>query len=243
MDLLMAITTLCESYFKANSRESITQLKPECFLRTLSLLHESIHEVHAASPKLQIAIVSLCERIFLRFPEDQHVHVLVPNTFAYYIAAALEPQAKQAEVKKLVSLKQMLAILDLSEENIMHDLLLRCAISPLFLSSKEGKKFISVLMQLNPQMSHSIYTVFVPQVLLQIENLIFVDSAFQKEHLACLRRSILFSVEKGHRTNHFANWKQLLARHDVPCDSRTRKYPFCQFANHALCIPFSKKQE
>jgi len=113
---------------------------------------------------LQENIAALCEKVYLQFPENENSHELIPQTIPYLLSNSLQKNSKKSDVKRIWNLKHSLNLLDLEEENVIQELLLRCVISPFYLNLSEGKKFIQFIFTLNSTLNKLIHSTILSQV-------------------------------------------------------------------------------
>jgi condensin-2 complex subunit G2 len=113
---------------------------------------------------LQDNIALLCEIVYTQFPNEEMSHELVPQTIPLLLANSLQKGAKKNDVKRVWNMREALNLLEYEEESVLQELLLRCIISPLYLNSVEGKKFLYFIFNMNPVLIELVHSTIVAQV-------------------------------------------------------------------------------
>eukprot|EP01080_Neovahlkampfia_damariscottae_P009381 gene9381-1592_t len=161
MVFLRQITSLLQSFLKYNKTIPSNDL-----YQILKELHDLIFELGNTSTGtiLQENIATLCETVYLRFPDDENSHELIPQSLPYLLTNSLQKNSKKSDVKRIYNLKSGLNLLDLEEENVIQELLLRCVISPFYLNLSEGKKFIQFVFTLNLTLVKLVHSTIISQI-------------------------------------------------------------------------------
>lgn len=70
---------------------------------------------------------------------------LVPQTISYLLMRSMQPDARKSDIKRVNAFRDSLLLIDLADPSaeLLKGALLQCAVSPTFLDSTEGKKFLS----------------------------------------------------------------------------------------------------
>lgn len=138
----------------------------EHFLKSAVLLHDLLLILNATEEgvKLQSKISLLCESIYLAFPDNDTACDTVPNTIVYLLSESLLLSAKKTIVKRVYKMRSALDLLEYSESTILQDILMRTVISPLYLSTKEGIKFLAYAFNVDPSLPPLFHSAIVPQI-------------------------------------------------------------------------------
>jgi condensin-2 complex subunit G2 len=112
---------------------------------------------------LRERIVDLCELLYIENKDsDKKVLNYVPMMISYLIAKSLDGAKK--DIKRVYLIRQCLSVLDFQEENFLTNILLRCVISPQYLSSDDGMKFLVFLFTMNSTLADLVHSAVIPQV-------------------------------------------------------------------------------
>lgn len=138
------------------------------------LLHGVLLSLHSCGIKgiqVQTTIASLCETWWLERFVDREA--MVVQLMPFLVAKTLDAAAQKSDVKRLLQIRDALAVLDFENESILYlkSLLLRAVSSPLFLKQTEGKRFIASLFYLHQSMVkdlHQAIRVQIPEAKKQI---------------------------------------------------------------------------
>jgi len=99
--------------------------------------------------KLQKKLCKVSEQCWIGGFEGKQE--LVPQAIPLLVIFSLEDDARKIDVKRVYGLRKMLTVLDLGDDSsvTLKHLLLRCFLSPLYLSMEEGIKFLSEIINLD----------------------------------------------------------------------------------------------
>lgn len=112
---------------------------------------------------LQEQVSTLCEKIYLANSSNESTHILLPQTVSYLLAKSIDKSAKKADVKRVWGIRDAFKLLD-ENSTIIQDLLSRCTISPLYLGSEFGEKFIVFIFTLSPILTELVHMAIIPQI-------------------------------------------------------------------------------
>lgn len=112
---------------------------------------------------LQEQISTICEKVYLSNPENEATHILLPQTTSFLLAKTLDKSSKKQDVKRIWGMKDAFKLLD-ENSQIIQDLLARCMISPLYLGSEFGQKFIIFIFSLSPILTELVHMSIIPQI-------------------------------------------------------------------------------
>lgn len=86
--------------------------------------------------------------------EREGAELLIPQLLPFLLLAALEPTARDADVKRLHAVRKALLLLDFNDESIesIRELLLRTVVQPAFLKCAEGTRFLGFLFSIHPDL-------------------------------------------------------------------------------------------
>jgi hypothetical protein len=171
MLFLRQITLVCECFLKNNKEtpspklyEILRELHGKRF--QLFIILDLIFDLGISSlgTILQENIALLCEIVYIQFPNEEMSHELVPQTIPLLLANSLQKNAKKNDVKRVWNMREALNLLEYEEESLLQELLLRCIISPLYLNSVDGKKFLYFIFNMNPVLIELVHSTIVAQV-------------------------------------------------------------------------------
>ena len=156
---LLAATRCCEAAGPAGAAEDASA---RALVGDLSTL---IFELKAsAGHPLQDAISRVCEQCFAR--KAQGFEALMPQAFTYLLARSLEPGATTADLKRLYAVRDALSLFDFEDCSIdtVRNLLLRCAVTPIYLRATQGIQFLASLFALGPRMLRPLHATIKNQI-------------------------------------------------------------------------------
>jgi condensin-2 complex subunit G2 len=115
-------------------------------------LHElliPLSDEYSGASHFKNTIARVCESWWIH--KWQGAEYLATQLLPHLLLASLEEGASSADVKRLYKVKEAFALLDFTDESIASivDLLLRAMISPLYLKSAEGEKFLGYVLTLD----------------------------------------------------------------------------------------------
>jgi predicted house-cleaning noncanonical NTP pyrophosphatase (MazG superfamily) len=145
--------------------EACTDLTDLEFIKVMSLFHDVMidwYPISEISP-LSVTISLICEKVYFANKDDDRAHCLVPHNFTYLLDKSLRKDGKKTDVKRVWGMKDALQLLDENNE-LMKQLLSSCAISPLYLSSEHGIKFITFLFNLTEEYCEFMHDSVTPQL-------------------------------------------------------------------------------
>jgi len=122
-------------------------------------LHDKLLALHESS-ETQLQICKACEAYFTTGNSaPQLATQLVPTL-------VLHALQKDALVSRLYQCRSALSCLDLDDESadLLHQLLLRCFVSPGFLSKAQGRKFLGFTMTASPRLLQDVHQIFKAQL-------------------------------------------------------------------------------
>mmetsp|Transcript_50826 Transcript_50826/g.99634 ORF Transcript_50826/g.99634 Transcript_50826/m.99634 type:complete len:1179 (-) Transcript_50826:273-3809(-) len=161
LDMVEGLTKMCTSYVEYLSGKNKKKMSsPAGLYETVQLLHDVIFTID--NSKLQNKISMLCELWWKNdLPNKEN---LAPQTITYLLFRSHDTSGSKADVERVFRLREALNLLDFDDESIdtVKHLLLRCMISPLYLRSGEGRRFLSFLF--------SCHLPFVAQLHLVVKN-------------------------------------------------------------------------
>ncbi len=150
LEVLQGIVEFCEIYmdFKEGSgKGKEKQNYPPLMIDTLEVLHSILLRLEGLQgTTIQSRIARVCQAWWSReLPgADRLITQLLPLT----LARALEDDGKEANVKRAHALRQAFLLLDWEDDDSdgIRELLLRAFLSPLFLRSDVGKRFLTCVL-------------------------------------------------------------------------------------------------
>ncbi|GBG28703.1 Condensin-2 complex subunit G2 [Hondaea fermentalgiana] len=159
--VLTSLASLQEASKNGNTHAG--QRIPVGLTRCARQMHDALFELKAAR-ELQSKVSRICEQWWvLDLPDKgQLVTRLLPVLIIY----SLEDDAKRADVKRVFIVRKMLGLLDLEDDSslTLKQLLLRCFLSPLYLFSEDGRKFLSEVCCLNEEFISDIHATIKTQL-------------------------------------------------------------------------------
>eukprot|EP00232_Nephroselmis_pyriformis_P015184 CAMPEP_0182884986 /NCGR_PEP_ID=MMETSP0034_2-20130328/19337_1 /TAXON_ID=156128 /ORGANISM="Nephroselmis pyriformis, Strain CCMP717" /LENGTH=877 /DNA_ID=CAMNT_0025018231 /DNA_START=21 /DNA_END=2651 /DNA_ORIENTATION=+ len=136
---------------------------PSELLSAAAMLHDRALLSAEDFPALQEAVSKLCEAWWAKdLPGKES---LVPQTVPYLLVKALA-SGKASDVKRVYGLRAALLLFDFDDESIasLKRLLLRCAFAPPFLRAADGRRLVSSLFSLHPQMARELVAIIKNQI-------------------------------------------------------------------------------
>jgi hypothetical protein len=149
---------------KETETTALSRKCPEELMEVAQTLHDMLFDL-VEHPKLQAQVCRLCQAIWFR--EDQGRENLVTHLLPVMMIRTLEQQtSKDVDIKKLFRCREMLELLDLSDESAdsLKQLLLRCFIAPQFLRLSEGRRFLVHVMGLEHEFLDDIHSTILAQI-------------------------------------------------------------------------------
>lgn len=160
MKLLNGVMTIASVFLSDSSR-----VAPQSLLETMMVLHSSLFSLPGLEgAALQETISRGCEQWWCsERPGAEH---LVTHTLVYLLARALDPEGREADIKRLWAIRGGLLLLDWddSDSDTIRELVLRAFISPLFLRTESGKRFLATAFALHKTFTKDIHTVVKAQI-------------------------------------------------------------------------------
>ncbi len=150
LEVLQGIVEFCEVYMdfkEGGGKGKEKQNYPPLMIDTLEVLHSILLSLEGLQGStIQSRIARVCQAWWSReLPgADRLITQLLPLT----LARALEDDGKEADVKRTHALRQAFLLLDWEDDdsNGIRELLLRAFLSPLFLRSDVGKRFLTCVL-------------------------------------------------------------------------------------------------
>ncbi|KAL4181568.1 hypothetical protein AMTRI_Chr12g237970 [Amborella trichopoda] len=135
---------------------------PSVLLPAVQALHDSL-SIYEPDPNLQLSIASLCEEWWKKNLPDKET--LISQSVPYLLSRSLS-QGKKSDLRRVYALKETLTFFDFMDTSIedLKLLLVRCVITPLYLKTEEGRKFIAFLFGLNIQLLKEILAMIRSQI-------------------------------------------------------------------------------
>ncbi|XP_073235471.1 condensin-2 complex subunit G2-like [Porites lutea] len=136
---------------------------PPALLETAVILHGLLMVLPEGAESLQNNIAQLCESWFLNELEGKEE--LVTHALPYLIIRSLN-RGIVSDVKRVWSLRQALLLMDFEDNSSesMKQLLHQCMIHPMYLKLEEGRRFLSYLFGLNPELSKEFHKTIKNQI-------------------------------------------------------------------------------
>jgi len=138
---------------------------PSSFVDVVLLLHDQIFFVKGdAGETLRSAILKLCMRYFAQGRAE--AEAVTPQMVPALLVHATQPEAKEADVKRLMSVKEAFFSFDLDHETAdgLKELILRTFMSPMFLRTKEAQRFLEFALTLNADLVKDIHSTVLNQI-------------------------------------------------------------------------------
>ncbi|KAL6137633.1 hypothetical protein ACLB2K_062923 [Fragaria x ananassa] len=135
---------------------------PEDFLPGVQALHDNLIVLESDSTLVSL-IENLCEHWWKEeFPGRES---LISQSLPFLLSRSLTLN-KKADVHRVYALREAFTCFDFEDESIedLKLLLIRCVISPLFLKTEEGRKFLAFLFGLSSQLLKEILAVIKSQI-------------------------------------------------------------------------------
>mmetsp|Transcript_742 Transcript_742/g.1094 ORF Transcript_742/g.1094 Transcript_742/m.1094 type:complete len:1036 (+) Transcript_742:189-3296(+) len=147
---LGVIALLATTYFATLAHDStrgqeIHQSPPKGVFECLKYAHDKSLQLIGDDSTTQKQICRACELWWLAgFPDKEE---LVPHTLPLLLIFSLDEDAKKSDVKRVYTARKMLFVLDMEDDSSvsLKHLLLRCFISPTYLCTESGSKFLTEL--------------------------------------------------------------------------------------------------
>ncbi|KAG5179871.1 condensin II non structural maintenance of chromosomes subunit-domain-containing protein [Tribonema minus] len=160
LELMDAITTLAGLFLADKKRAA-----PPSLLSTMAALHGILLYLQGAEgAALQTAIARACEAWWrAERPGGEH---LVACLLPYLLLRALDPAARDADVRRLCDARGALLLLDWEDADAegTRALLLRAFLAPAFLRGDAGRRFLASVFGLHPAFAARIHAVVSAQL-------------------------------------------------------------------------------
>jgi hypothetical protein len=152
--VMLAIITYITHYLKhlsipTTATTTSTTTTPQLLQDLIISIHDQLFTLHVW-PEVQNACATLCEQYYLeKRPNNERV---VAQLIPTILVRALDSNESPTRV---YGLREALRLLDLEDESasILKELLLRCFMSPSFWDVQNGRKFLSMILTLAPELT------------------------------------------------------------------------------------------
>ena len=153
VELLCFVIKLLKSFMRDEMRPL-----PEAAMAVLAAVHNHLFEFSGQeTEELVEETVTACEMSII---QARPGHELVATlTLPFLALNSLQPSASEGDIKRLWAVRKAFYLLDFDDESIdsLKELLLRCFISPLHLKTREGRRFLSFVLQLNVGLTKDVH--------------------------------------------------------------------------------------
>ncbi len=158
---LRSICSIIHFYF------DLKQYRMEALVDVIVKLHDLLMVLDDSiigATSLKVAISRICE--FWWTKEENGAENMVTQLIPYLLVISLGPTALDADIKRVYNVRGAILLFEFDDPSIesIRTLLLRCYIHPPYLKSAEGKKFLSFLFNISPQLQTLIMSVIKPQL-------------------------------------------------------------------------------
>ncbi len=158
---LRSICSIIHFYF------DLKQYRMEALVDVIVKLHDLLMVLDdnvIGATSLKVAISRICE--FWWTKEENGAENMVTQLIPYLLVISLGPNALDADIKRVYNVRGAILLFEFDDPSIesIRTLLLRCYIHPPYLKSAEGKKFLSFLFNVSPQLQTLIMSVIKPQL-------------------------------------------------------------------------------
>lgn len=201
--VMEACCSLAKCYVDGNFAKSDC---PKALVGVAQLLHGVLFTLQPEdSSKLANSISQLCEAWWKQGLLDKNT--LVPQTISYLLVRSIEQSGTKADVSRVNQMRESLLLLDFDDESgdPLKHLLLRCMISPLYLRSAEGRKFLSF--------TFTLHLPFIDQIFLTMKNQLPMSSNSIVDHYG----EVLFRAWRMSQGQFLLKLEQTCLQHLIHC--------------------------
>lgn len=158
---LRSICSIIHFYF------DLKQYRMDALVDVIVKLHDLLMVLDdniIGATSLKVAISRICE--FWWTKEENGAENMVTQLIPYLLVISLGPNALDADIKRVYNVRGAILLFEFDDPSIesIRTLLLRCYIHPPYLKSAEGRKFLSFLFNISPQLQTLIVSVIKPQL-------------------------------------------------------------------------------